>query len=116
MRKKRADERGTPRRRTAKRPAKRPADTGVVAKPKTASGKRLDNEVLKKAEQGAVAGTIERVRAGEHHAGRAPQSTPVDDAIRDRMPVPNTADSQLLNPPGPANDFTRTDPWRVLRI
>ena len=58
-------------------------------------------------------------------AGRVPpsreaparQSGPtikVDDAIRNDMPV--TEDEKLLQQPGPRIDFTRTDPWRVMRI
>jgi uncharacterized protein (TIGR00730 family) len=38
----------------------------------------------------------------------------VDDAIRDSSPV--TEDEKLLQQSGPRIDFTRTDPWRVLRI
>ena len=38
----------------------------------------------------------------------------VDDAIRDAAPA--TEDEKLLQQSGPRLDFTRTDPWRVLRI
>ncbi|MFL5465632.1 MAG: TIGR00730 family Rossman fold protein [Gemmatimonadaceae bacterium] len=38
----------------------------------------------------------------------------VDDAIRDAAPA--TEDEKLLQQSGPRVDFTRTDPWRVLRI
>src|SRR5258708_35851109 len=38
----------------------------------------------------------------------------VDDAIRGSSPV--TEDEKLLQQSGPRIDFTRTDPWRVMRI
>ncbi|MDP9200891.1 MAG: TIGR00730 family Rossman fold protein [Gemmatimonadota bacterium] len=38
----------------------------------------------------------------------------VDDSIRDVALV--TEDEKLLQQPGPRIDFTRTDPWRVMRI
>ena len=38
----------------------------------------------------------------------------VEDAIRDLPPV--TEDEKLLQEHGPRTDFTRSDPWRVLRI
>lgn len=38
----------------------------------------------------------------------------VDTSIRDLFGV--TEDAKLLQQPGPHDDFTRTDPWRVLRI
>jgi uncharacterized protein (TIGR00730 family) len=38
----------------------------------------------------------------------------VDDSIRDVSIV--TEDEKLLQQPGPRIDFTRTDPWRVMRI
>lgn len=58
-------------------------------------------------------------------AGRIPPSreTParqsgptrkIDDAIRSYTPV--TEDEKLLQQPSSLSDFTRTDPWRVLRI
>ncbi len=58
-------------------------------------------------------------------AGRTPPSQmpkrratdkprPVDDAIRSDSLV--TEDEKLLQQPAPGIDFTRTDPWRVLRI
>jgi uncharacterized protein (TIGR00730 family) len=84
-------------------------------RPKTATGKRVDASLRKDAEKLAVAGTIERVRAGEQEAGRGPvMARSVDDAIRDASWHVGTSDSQLLQPH--PDDFTRTDPWRVLRI
>ncbi|MGH9420227.1 MAG: TIGR00730 family Rossman fold protein [Thermoanaerobaculia bacterium] len=68
-----------------------------------------------------------RARTEEGHimAGRTPPSQmpqrratdkprPVDDAIRSDSLV--TEDEKLLQQPAPGIDFTRTDPWRVLRI
>ena len=86
-----------------------------VAKPKTATGKQLDPELMKKTERGALAGTLERVRKGESHAGRVSAPTRVvDDSIRDAFPT-KTADGQLLQSVT-SDEFTHTDPWRVLRI
>jgi hypothetical protein len=110
---------------TSKRPATRKKTAGngahaahrVIAKPKTATGKRLDPALMKETERGALAGTIERLRDGELHAGRVSVSAPrVDDAIRDAMPTQRTADGQLLQPTASSDEFTHTDPWRVLRI
>jgi uncharacterized protein (TIGR00730 family) len=85
-------------------------------RPKTATGKRLRPELRRHAEQSALAGTIERHRVGELESGRAPTAAVrVDEAIRNAFPVGPTADAQLLATAEPA-DFTRTDPWRVLRI
>ncbi|HTD59175.1 MAG TPA: TIGR00730 family Rossman fold protein, partial [Gemmatimonadaceae bacterium] len=38
----------------------------------------------------------------------------VEESIRDRPPI--TEDEKLLQESGPQVDFTRTDPWRVLKI
>jgi uncharacterized protein (TIGR00730 family) len=83
--------------------------------------------MLASAEAGARRGTQERTEEGHMMAGRLPPSreTParqvgatrkVDDAIRNYVPV--TEDEKLLQQPSPSYgaDFTRTDPWRVLRI
>ena len=85
-------------------------------KPKTATGKHLDHELLTTSQHMAVAGTIERHRLGEREAGRKPAPPTIDDSIRDAMPVGVTADQQLLQPVRMADEFTHTDPWRVLRI
>jgi uncharacterized protein (TIGR00730 family) len=77
------------------------------------------------AEQQALEGLKQRTEEGHLKAGRVPpsQQTPgklqpamrtVDDAIRDSSPV--TEDEKLLQQSGPRIDFTRTDPWRVMRI
>jgi uncharacterized protein (TIGR00730 family) len=87
----------------------------TTPQPKTATGKQVDPSLRKAAEQKAVAGTIERVRVGEQEAGRGPViARSVDDAIRDSSWHVGTSDAQLLQPH--PDDFTRTDPWRVLRI
>ncbi|MGZ8798053.1 MAG: LOG family protein [Thermoanaerobaculia bacterium] len=77
------------------------------------------------AEQGALAGLKERTEEGHLKAGRTPPSQQggsrragatrvVDDAIRSFGGV--TEDEKLLQQSSPPLDFTRTDPWRVLRI
>ena len=47
-----------------------------------------------------------------------PSSVPdrVDDSIRDASSEPLTEDSKLLQGLAPSDEFTRGDPWRVLRI
>ena len=91
---------------------------------RTAGGKKPNPEVLASAEQQALQGLKERTEQGHLKAGRTPPSRgegrisgatrTVDDAIRDASPV--TEDEKLLQQTGPRLDFTRTDPWRVLRI
>ncbi len=92
---------------------------------RTAGGKKLDADVLASAEQKALAGLKQRTEEGHLKAGRTPPSQEgaarvsgatrlVDDAIRDAAPA--TEDEKLLQQSGPRLDFTRTDPWRVLRI
>jgi uncharacterized protein (TIGR00730 family) len=91
---------------------------------RTAGGKKLDPQVLASAEQQALQGLKERTEEGHLKAGRTPPSQgvgarsgamrTVDDSIRDSSPV--TEDEKLLQQTGPRIDFTRTDPWRVMRI
>jgi uncharacterized protein (TIGR00730 family) len=94
-------------------------------KARTAGGKKLNPEVMASAEQKALEGLKQRTEEGHLKAGRTPPSQQVpgklevvrrtvDDAIRDSSPV--TEDEKLLQQSGPRIDFTRTDPWRVLRI
>jgi len=94
-------------------------------KARTAGGKKLNPEVMASAEQQALEGLKQRTEEGHLKAGRTPpsQQAPgklqavtrtVDEAIRDSSPV--TEDEKLLQQSGPRTDFTRTDPWRVLRI
>jgi uncharacterized protein (TIGR00730 family) len=94
--------------------------------PRTATGKQANPDVLASAEQAARAGMRERTEAGHLLAGRTPPSRGgsefrhsgaarlVEEAIRDLPPV--TEDEKLLQERGPRVDFTRTDPWRVLKI
>jgi uncharacterized protein (TIGR00730 family) len=92
---------------------------------RTAGGKKANLQVLASAEQQALEGLKQRTEEGHLKAGRTPPSQSgarrtsgatriVDDAIRDFAPA--TEDEKLLQEAGPQIDFTRTDPWRVLRI
>jgi uncharacterized protein (TIGR00730 family) len=92
--------------------------------PRTAGGKKATPETLASAETEALAGLKERTEEGHRKAGRTPPSEGdgkrksgakvIDDAIRNIVPV--TEDEKLLQQAAPALDFTRTDPWRVMRI
>ena len=92
---------------------------------RTAGGKKLNPQVMASAEQQALEGLKQRTEEGHLKAGRTPPSRQlagrrvgdkrvVDDSIRDVSVV--TEDEKLLQQPGPRIDFTRTDPWRVMRI
>jgi hypothetical protein len=106
---------------TAKKPRKAPR----AKAPRTATGKKASPTLLAAAEEEAREGTRERAEAGHLMAGRTPPSQittkrragatiKVDDAIRDYGVV--TEDEKLLQKPWSTLDFTRTDPWRVMRI
>ncbi len=92
--------------------------------PRTAGGKKATLETLASAETQALAGLKERTEEGHRKAGRTPPSEVdgqrkagakmIDDAIRNSVPI--TEDEKLLQQASPAIDFTRTDPWRVMRI
>jgi uncharacterized protein (TIGR00730 family) len=93
--------------------------------PRTASGKKADPSALAHAEHSAREGMRERTEEGHRLAGRLPPSEdrrrrptvmrPIDEAIRTYTPM--TEDEKLLQQPSSTGaDFTRTDPWRVLRI
>jgi uncharacterized protein (TIGR00730 family) len=96
-----------------------------ASKARTAGGKKPTPEVLASAEQKALQGFKERTEEGHLKAGRTPPSQQpggrragatrvIDDSIR---PAPaTTEDQKLLQQAGPRIDFTRTDPWRVMRI
>jgi len=98
--------------------------TPRTTKARTAGGKKLNPELMASAEQQALEGLKQRTEEGHLKAGRTPpsQQAPgklaitrtVDEAIRDSSPV--TEDEKLLQQSGPRIDFTRTDPWRVMRI
>ena len=97
--------------------------------PRTAGGKKMDPAVLANAEQDSRAALRERTEEGHLKAGRTPPSQQsetrragatrvIDDAIRDYV-LPVTEDEKLLqsgSPRTPSADFTRSDPWRVMRI
>lgn len=90
----------------------------------SARGTPVDSERRTAAEKQAIEGLQERTEAGHLAAGRTPPSQSpgrtsgahraIDTSIRDALPV--TEDTKLLQQPGPSDDFTRTDPWRVMRI
>jgi hypothetical protein len=100
--------------------------------PRSASGKQMDPDRRAAVESQALEGVKERTEEGHRAAGRTPpaEETPgrqkgasrvVDESIRD-YPRFQTEDEKLLATPtvsasvaSPA-DFTRTDPWRVMRI
>jgi uncharacterized protein (TIGR00730 family) len=93
---------------------------------RTPTGKRFDPEMHASAEKAARAGVQERTEEGHMMAGRTPPSQVtdarqagatrvVDDAIRD-YEEPMTEDEKLLQSPPPGESFTKTDPWRVMRI
>ena len=94
-----------------------------ASKARTAGGKKLTPEVMASAEQKALQGFKARTEEGHLKAGRTPPSQlegrrsgatrMVDDSIR---AAPVTEDEKLLQQAGPRIDFTRTDPWRVMRI
>jgi uncharacterized protein (TIGR00730 family) len=105
-------------------PTKRPRKS--KSGPRTASGKKANAATLASAEQGALEGLKERTEEGHIKAGRTPPSQTgegrsagakrlIDDAIRDNY-FTITEDEKLLQQPGPRADFTRSDPWRVMRI
>jgi uncharacterized protein (TIGR00730 family) len=98
---------------------------GRSTRARTAGGKKLNPQVMASAEQQALEGLKQRTEEGHLKAGRTPPSQQitgrrvgdkriVDESIRDVSVV--TEDEKLLQQPGPRIDFTRTDPWRVMRI
>jgi hypothetical protein len=96
------------------RPQRKPPS---VPKPKTATGRPLDPAGLQETERSAVRGTLERLRIGKRETRAAQRSRLIDETLRDATPNLATADAELLQSGRVAQaDFTRTDPWRVLRI
>jgi uncharacterized protein (TIGR00730 family) len=98
----------------------------TTALPRTATGRPTAPGSRARAESRALEGVRERTVAGHRAAGRDPSpAVPesrragatriIDDAIRDFV-SPITEDEKLLQVPGTARDFTRTDTWRVMRI
>ena len=99
----------------------------------TATGRRADRAAREEAEKDSRDGLRERTETGHRKAGRIPPSDgngarqrgavrilerPIDQSLRDYIPPSVTEDQKLLGPTGAEQvaDFTRTDPWRVLRI
>src|SRR5579885_2303728 len=93
---------------------------------RTAGGKKATPEVLAQATADSQEGYRERTEVGHRAAGRTPPSErgaprssgatrKIDEAIRD---FPVTEDEKLLQPGTNLDsmDFTRSDPWRVMRI
>ena len=104
-------------------PAKTRGKAGLA---RTPTGKKADAAIRASAEEESRAGLRERTEEGHRMAGRTPPSSmttarragatvTVDEAIRTHMP-PMTEDEKLLQQPTAGVDFTRTDPWRVMRI
>jgi len=101
---------------------------GKASRARTAGGKKMNPEVMASAEQQALEGLKQRTEEGHLKAGRTPPSQQgsgrrsgatrvVDDAIRSFGPAAAvTEDEKLLQQSAPPLDFTRTDPWRVMRI
>ena len=93
---------------------------------RTAGGKRSNPQQMARAEQESRDFLRERTEEGHLAAGRIPPSqsqatrqagateVAVDQSIRTFVPL--TEDEKLLRPALQPDDFTRTDPWRVLRI
>src|SRR5512133_4307033 len=108
------------------KPKKKPASSKAEQKtaPRRTRTKAVDPLWRRSAEHAALAGVKERHQVGHLAAGRMPPGAPVitasearriDDAIRDARPL-MTEDQKLLNfAPRASDDFTRTDPWRVMR-
>jgi uncharacterized protein (TIGR00730 family) len=99
---------------------------GAAKLPRTASGNKLDPRQLVSAEHKALAALHERHVEGHEAAGREmPSPEPsrptkpvrtVDDSIRDSYEQYITEDEKLFQSTGHADEFTRSDTWRVLRI
>jgi len=109
------------------------APKGRNSKVVTASGKAADVSKIVAAEQESREFLRTRTEEGHLKAGRTPPSRtaegrrsgavrlveperPIDDSIRDYLPTAVTEDEKLLRGVTHGPDFTRTDPWRVLRI
>jgi uncharacterized protein (TIGR00730 family) len=94
--------------------------------PRSATGKKVDAKQLESAEHQALAALHERHVEGHEAAGREMPSPdpsrpekkahPVDDSIRDAYEQYVTEDEKLFQSVAHADEFTRSDTWRVLRI
>lgn len=124
---------GSGKRKTAKKrraedkDLKRPADRRSKRKARTATGKKADAGTLAAAVRDSQEGLRERTEAGHLAAGRMPPSqvstkrmsgatrVVLDDDIRSYAGL-ITEDQKLLETSTGGDEFTRTDPWRVMRI
>ena len=115
-------------------PAKKKTTEGRARTALTDAVRHAKPSPLATAEKRAVAATRARTDEGTRRAGRtppkkkkaaldAPAVTRVDESIRDYGPGADegiTEDEKLLQlpttPPPHLHDFTRSDPWRVMRI
>ena len=101
------------------------------SRPRTAGGKRADPKQREHAEQESRDFLRERTEEGHLKAGRTPPSQQsgsrrsgasrvIDTDLRsdtELRGLPVTEDEKLLQHPADTGvDFTRTDPWRVMRI
>jgi uncharacterized protein (TIGR00730 family) len=112
MKKKRKDTPGASTRRKKPAAARKKSTTRRKSGARTTTGKPMNPAVLASAEESSLAGLKERTEAGHRKAGRTPPSA-VADA---RHSGATTEDEKLLQHPQAGVDFTRSDPWRVLRI
>jgi uncharacterized protein (TIGR00730 family) len=111
--------------RTGARSGKNSKKVGRGGTPRTATGKKMNPRRRMEAEQEARDGLRQRTEEGHLAAGRLPPSRvadvrrggatkiTIDQSIRN---IPVTEDEKLLQTGSRPDDFTRTDPWRVLRI
>jgi uncharacterized protein (TIGR00730 family) len=101
--------------------------------PRTATGKQASPVTRAEAEHQSLEGLMERTQEGHRKAGRDPASRTgglvssgaravrrldprlVDQAIRD-VPMLTEDEKLLQSPKHEASAFTRSDPWRVMRI
>ncbi len=118
-------------------PTARPTPSAGTSALTSATGKPADPDMLADAGRRALEGVRERTEEGHRAAGRTPPSEspedgsqpmrsagaarvrPIDESIRDYPGTfPPTEDEKLLNLTSrrAGADFTRTDPWRVMRI
>ncbi|MEO7361468.1 MAG: hypothetical protein ABI120_14135, partial [Gemmatimonadaceae bacterium] len=107
------------------------AERKVARQARTPTGKKASPDTRAAAEHRALEGVRERTEAGHRMAGREPEKTgliskgavavrkkralsTIDSDIRD---VPMlTEDEKLLQSQPESGAFTRSDPWRVMRI
>jgi uncharacterized protein (TIGR00730 family) len=109
----------------AKRNGKQNSSRKRAPTPRSATGKKMDPRTLAAAEKESRDGLRQRTEEGHLAAGRLPPSqqtdgrragatkVSIDQSIRT---LPVTEDEKLLQSGSRPDDFTRTDPWRVMRI